>query len=100
MRFSDTERAMVEAKAAAAGVKVSEWVRAAALGREAKAPVVVPEINREAWLELAGLAANFNRAMALINEGRELRISGQFAENLRDHLAEMRRDLLGRGGRK
>lgn len=84
------------AKAEAAGVTPTGWARTSALERTPKARVTVPEINREAWLALAGLAANFNRAMALVNEGRDVHLTKEFTEELRDELASLRASLLGR----
>jgi len=98
VRFNEEEARVVTEKAATAGVTPTEWARAAALGRTPKARVVVPEINREAWLNLAGLAANFNRTMALINEGRDIGVRREMAEHLQHELTSLRAALLGREG--
>lgn len=51
---------------AAGGMLRGEYCRCAALD---KLPPTVPEINREAWLALGKLGANFNQFQRAINQG-------------------------------
>lgn len=58
VRFNQREWETVEPKAAAAGVAPTAWARLAALGRHPLRRRVVPELNQQAWLEPARLAAS------------------------------------------
>jgi hypothetical protein len=58
VRVSATERARLEAKAAAVGVPVTAFLRLAA---DAVVPRAVLQVNREQWAELAHLARTLGR---------------------------------------
>lgn len=68
-------------------LKRGEWLRMSALDQ---LPPVVPELNREAWIELARAAANLNQIATNLNYGELVDI--QF---IRDELAKFRNDLIG-----
>lgn len=76
---------------------VAAHMRKAALG---ELPSSVPAINREAWAELARVAANLNQYQRAINEGRaggpidlsDLRAS---VDALRNELLGVRRESKG-----
>lgn len=88
-RLTDAERDQIDA--ARGKVTRGEYLRLAAL---AKPPRVVPEINREAWAELARASGNLNQIAAVANklgkiEGRDSLIA------MRDQVEVVRRLLLG-----
>jgi hypothetical protein len=60
VRFNKQEKEIVERKAHDAGVTVTEWARLAALEQRPPERRVIPEINRETWLELARLTMTLN----------------------------------------
>lgn len=64
-----------------------EWLRMAALDR---LPPTVPEINREAWTDLARAAGNLNQIARHLNEG-----GVADAEAIRAELAAFRAMLIG-----
>lgn len=49
---------------------VSEFVRAQALGRHPRLPRQIPEVNREAWRDLARCLGNLNQMAAAIHRGQ------------------------------
>lgn len=64
-----------------------EWLRMAALDR---LPPIVPEINREAWVNLARAAANLNQLSRYLNDGGDAE-----TEEIRAELAAFRAALVG-----
>ena len=94
VRLNAQEREIVERKAREAGVTPTEWARLAALERSPPARRVIPEINRDAWLVLARLAAILNNAAGQFQpgDGRELSVT---LESLRHELAGVRNHLIG-----
>lgn len=94
VRVNPVELADLETKAQAAGVTVTEWLRLAGLRRRAPAGVV-PAINREAWVELARLAANLNQLARAANEGQTVTVNEQLLSRLMDQVQALRRGLLG-----
>ena len=68
-----------------------EYLRVAALHR---LPSVVPEINKNAWIELSRLSANLNQYQAAINAHRAPDQQVDIA-HLSDQVAALRTDLLG-----
>lgn len=63
IRLNEEEHRVIEAKARAAGVTMTEWARYAAMERDPPAKKIIPELNRKAWLELSRLAATLNGAI-------------------------------------
>lgn len=97
VRLNAGEREIVERKAREAGVTPTEWARLAALEKSPPARRVIPEINREAWLELARLAATLSTALGRL----QTKDGGALAhkiESLRDELAGVRNYLIGNNG--
>lgn len=72
-----------------------EWLRMASIDR---LPSAIPEINSEAWIELARLAANLNQFQAAINQGRASGYPPKFLEEVLMQVKALRRELLGTGG--
>src|SRR5215210_3936217 len=94
VRFNRREWETVEQKAAAAGVTPTEWARLAALGRNPPPRRVVPELNQQAWLELARLASTLNGAMWRFRPGAEDGLRALF-EAVRRELYAVRIQLKG-----
>ena len=70
---------------------VASHMRKAALG---ELPSSVPAINREAWAELARVAANLNKHQRSINEGRAVPGPVDLSD-LRASVDALRNELLG-----
>src|SRR5215210_3257396 len=94
VRLNAGERGIVERKAREAGVTPTEWARLAALEQSPPVRRVIPEINREAWLELACLAATLNTALGRFRAGEGGELASTF-EALRGELAHVRNQLIG-----
>lgn len=96
IRLTKGERALVEQKAAEAGLPPATYIREAALrGIVAQVKSDIPDINREAWASLARACANLNQYQAAINAGQALGYPAQFLEALRDQVQMLRRALIG-----
>ena len=91
------EKARVATLARGAGL--ATYVRAAALGRQFKAPRQIPELNREAWRDLAPLAANLNQLAHSKNLGGQIDADrlAELLHQVRQLLHQVRGDLIGRG---
>ncbi|WP_354674309.1 plasmid mobilization protein [Cupriavidus alkaliphilus] len=96
IRLRKDERALVEQKAAEAGLPPATYIREAALhATVASMKSEIPEVNREAWAALARACANLNQYQAAINAGQATGYPPQFLEQLRDQVQIMRRALIG-----
>ncbi len=71
VRVNVLELDELQRKADSVGLPLSQWLRQIALGRAVIRPLV-PEVNRQAYAELAKLAGNLNQLVKLLNEGRPL----------------------------
>lgn len=88
-RLTDAELARVDA--ARGEVSRGEYLRLAALKVP---PRVVPEINREAWSDLARASGNLNQLARIANE--QGKVSGRDGLiEMRDNVEAVRRLLLG-----
>jgi hypothetical protein len=94
IRLNKEERRVVEEKASRAGVTPHEWARLAALERDPPKCQVIPEINREAWLEMARLMATLNSAVWRFQPGQEGALR-EAVEAVRGELAAVRNLLIG-----
>lgn len=65
-RLTDQELEQVD-QGKPQGMSRGEWIRTKALKR--KLPRSIPEMNRQAYAELARLAANLNQYMRAVNQG-------------------------------
>lgn len=93
VRVNGVERAEIERKAAQCGMTPAEFLRA--VGMEYEVRRAVPQVNREAYQELARTAANLNRVVALINSGRPVGIGEGLAKQMLEDVQALRRELLG-----
>ena len=72
-----------------------EWLRRTWSLTQPKPPV--PEVNRQAWAELARLAGNLNQAMKAFHEGRLRGVDPAVLEELFHQVAGLRLALIGAG---
>lgn len=94
VRFNKHEWETVERKAADAGVSPTEWARLAALDRDPPPRRAVPELNEQAWRELARLAAALNGALWRFRPGAEDGLRELFL-SVREELHSLRMTLKG-----
>ncbi len=85
VRLNDAELALLEKQRG--GLKKGEWLRIAALD---ELPPTIPEVNRQAWVELARAHSNINQIAARLNRGDLVDVASINAE-----IAEFRRKLIG-----
>jgi hypothetical protein len=96
-RLNGDELALLDARRGPLRMRRGEYLRAAAFG---KLPPSIPEVNRQAWSELARTASNLNQLARHLNMGQRddlglgLGLSDQIAECLR-LLSQVRRGLIG-----
>jgi hypothetical protein len=86
-RLNDIELALLDARRQPMRMQRGEYLRAAALHR---LPPTIPEINREAWVDLARAAANLNQIAHRLNAGDAI-----LSADIRVMLEAFRRDLIG-----
>jgi len=94
IRLNSDELAVIEAKAKEAGISPSAWMRLAAQERNPPPRRVLPELNREAWKELAQVSRNLSDAMWKFEAGDESNL-GAVVEQMRRELAVVRNQLVG-----
>lgn len=94
IRLNEEELRVVEEKASQAGVTTHEWARCAALERDPPKRQVIPELNQEAWLEMARLMSTLNGAIWRFPQGGEGSLRA-VVEAMRGELAEVRNLLIG-----
>ena len=95
VRLTPEEKARIHEIAGERGA--AELMRSLALGRSPRIPRPVPELNREAWLELSRAASNLNQLAHRANVGEVVashELEGALDE-CRQLLADVRRALLG-----
>lgn len=90
--LSQTEIALIEAKAKEAGLRLAEFLRAAALGHRIHS---LPVANAQLWAELAPTCSNLNQLARHANEGRVLNIPANLLIELHNQVQALRMDLLG-----
>jgi len=98
VKVTPVERAVLEERAATAGLDVGVYVRVMGLGRRVVG--VVPEVNRGAWGELARTTANVNQIAAHLNSGGRFDERGtprvaQALDAVRGELERLRVVLIG-----
>lgn len=95
-RVSDSELAVLRAKAVQMGMKPADWLRQAALSRRLpSAPV--PEINRIEYAELARLASNLNQLTKAANQGKNVIVNDDLLTKVLAEVGTLRLALLGVG---
>lgn len=95
VRVTPEEKAAIQEMAGDGSA--GEMLRAMALGRKARLPRAVPEINREAWAELSRVASNLNQLAHHANATGEIESALDDAiHRTRRELADVRGLLMGR----
>jgi hypothetical protein len=94
VRVSAAEYDALRAKAEQMGLTPAQWLREAALARRLPSPPV-PPINRQAYAELARLAANLNQLAHAAHTGRPVSVDSALLRSLRDEVQRLRLALLG-----
>jgi hypothetical protein len=75
------------------GMSRGEWLRTKALKR--KLPRAMPEVNREAYVELARLTANLNQYMRAVNQNRVPEPGpGLDLSSIYEAVQQLRRELI------
>lgn len=92
VRLNAAELADLDRDRAPVHMQRGEYLRAASRG---ELPKTIPEINREAWANLARAVGNLNQFQAAINEGRAAGYPAQTIEELRDLVQKLRAELIG-----
>jgi hypothetical protein len=95
VRLNREEQIIVEEKARDAGVTPHEWARLAALERHPPLRPIIPEINREMWLETAKTLATLKGAIHHLQPGTDDSLRAML-EGVKDELTAVRK-LLVRG---
>lgn len=92
--FRCTESEMIELRqrAGQAGLTVGEFCRRAALGKSMPAPKIVPEVNREAYADLARASGNLNQVVKMTQTAG---MKTESLETLRKALSNFRLKLIG-----
>lgn len=93
VRVNAAEMDALQCKADSVGLPLSQWLRLVALSRYVPRPLV-PEVNREAYAELAKLAANLNQITRAAHEGRAV-VPFPVLKATHDILKKLRLALLG-----
>lgn len=85
VRLNDAELAQLDRQRGV--LKKGEWLRMAALD---ELPPAIPELNQQAWIELARASANLNQIATKLNHGDVVDI-----QIIRSALTIFRNDLVG-----
>jgi hypothetical protein len=88
--FSDDELAALDHRRG--GRSRGQWLREAGLG---ELPALVPELNREAWVDLSRVAGLLGRYVVAIEVGNAKGMPSSVVTELRDQVQQLRNDLLG-----
>ena len=105
IRISVDDYSVLEQRAKESGLKISTFVREAALGTTPKPKTVVPEISRQTYVELHKIGVNLNQAVRALNAialstGQESALVTvekfeHWVRQLQRQLGEIRRELAG-----
>lgn len=99
LRLSASERTALEAKASAAGLKLSSYLRQAGLNKTISSNNnLIPEINRATYVELGRISNNINQitkaAQKSLQRGMGCNIDPRELLALRDLLIQIRLEVL------
>lgn len=92
VRLNPSELADLDSARKGVRMQRGEYLRHASIG---KLPPTIPEINREAWANLARVCGNLNQFQTAINEKRATGYSQEVIEELRELVQKLRSELLG-----
>lgn len=98
LRLLPSERKTMEQKAAAANLKLSEYLRAAGLNKTIRSQPKVPEINRATYVELGRIGNNINQltkaAHTSLKRGGSCNVNVAELSELNDLIKRMRLEIL------
>ena len=98
LRLLPSERSAMEQKAAAANLKLSEYLRAAGLSKTIRSQPKIPEINRATYVELGRIGNNINQltktAHASLKRGGSCNVNLAELSQLNDLIKRMRLEIL------
>ena len=98
LRLLPSERKTMEQKAAAANLKLSEYLRAAGLNKTIRSQPKVPEINRATYVELGRIGNNINQltkaAHISLKRGASCNVNVAELSELNDLIKRMRLEIL------
>jgi hypothetical protein len=99
VKVTADERESIEVMAAACGLSLSEFVRRAALRQKISPVAKVPEANLAIYPALGRIGGNLNQIAAQLHAGNfsDGPRLGELMLELKMHLDETRRQLLGAG---
>lgn len=100
IRLTPTERTCVEAKAAEAGLPPATFVRQVALDAVVPRPAQIPEVNREAYLELAKMGGNLNQIAHHLNAGVATGVDEAFVRRLAEAVKNLALRVIELEGKK
>jgi Bacterial mobilisation protein (MobC) len=67
LRLSPSERTVMQEKADAANLKLSEYIRVAAINTIIHSPAKIPELNRNMYVELGRIGENINQIAKVLS---------------------------------
>ena len=92
VRLNSSELAHLDDVRILVQMQRGEYLRHASIG---KLPPTIPSINREAWANLARVAANLNQYQAQINAGNAHGHTPEVIQKLAKLVQKLRSELLG-----
>lgn len=92
VRLNSTELADLDSARALVRMQRGEYLRSASRG---VLPPTIPQINREAWANLAHVAGNLNQYQQRINEGLATGHPPEVIQALAELVQKLRAELLG-----
>lgn len=92
VRLNFAELAWLDAARAGVKMQRGEYLRSASRG---VLPPTIPQINREAWVNLARVVGNLNQYQQAINAGTVHGHQPETIQELADLVKKLRGDLLG-----
>ncbi|GAA0846409.1 plasmid mobilization protein [Cupriavidus pauculus] len=95
IRLNTGERALVEKRAAEAGLPTATFIRQAALGAVVPARPEIPAVNREAYLELARVGSNLNQVAHHLNAGTATSVDESIVRRLAAVTRSLALQVLG-----
>lgn len=94
VRFNKQEKQILIEKARVAGITATEWARFCALETDPPERRIIPELNREAWLELSRLSSLLNAEASSVGANKNVELN-ELLTTLQQLLADVRNRLIG-----
>ena len=93
VRLTESEMEKLDVQRKSVSMGRGEYLRAASLH---KLPKIIPEINKESWLELSRLSSNLNQYQASINKSLNIPYPKELVSEAISLLNDVRKNLLGK----